>query len=112
MMTKIDLKGLDAHEIEDWAVNQGLTAYRGRQVRHWLLKRLAGSFEEMTNLPKTLRAVLKEKASITHLDRVKTLKSEDGTLKHLLRLSDGHLIESVLIPERNHYTLCISTQAG
>jgi 23S rRNA (adenine2503-C2)-methyltransferase len=53
---KTDLKGLGAHEIEQWAMGQGLDAYRGRQIRHWLFKKLAKSFEEMTTLPKDLRA--------------------------------------------------------
>jgi len=109
---KSDLKGLNAHEIEKWAVGQGLKAYQGRQIRHWLFKKLANSFEEMTNLPKPLRGLLKEKANITHLEQVKAPVSEDGTKKYLFRLSDRHFIESVLIPEEDHSTLCISSQAG
>ena len=109
---KADLKGLTTHEIEGWAAAQGLDSYRGRQIRHWLLGRLAGSFEEMTSLPKPLRALLTEKANITHLETMKSLESEDGTRKYLFRLADGNLIESVLIPERDHLTLCISSQAG
>ena len=112
MDMKTDLKGLDAQEIEAWAVSQGLEPYRGRQIRHWLFRRLVSSFEEMTELPKSLRSLLSEKASISPLEKVKTLVSEDGTQKHLFKLSDGHLIESVLIPERDHLTLCISSQAG
>ena len=109
---KADLKGLNAREIEGWAATQGLEAYRGRQIRHWMLGKLAGSFEEMTCLPKSLRALLSKKASITHLENQEILVSEDGTRKYLFRLADGHLIESVLITERDHLTLCISSQAG
>ncbi|MDY6974525.1 MAG: 23S rRNA (adenine(2503)-C(2))-methyltransferase RlmN, partial [Thermodesulfobacteriota bacterium] len=109
---KTDLKGLEAGEMEDWAVGHGLEAYRGRQIRHWLFKRLASSFEEMTDLAKTMRAFLKEKASINVLRNEKTLMSEDGTKKFLFRLHTGHLVESVLIPERGHFTLCISSQVG
>ena len=107
-----DLKALDAHEIERWVLGQGLQAYRGRQIRQWLYGRLAGSFEEMTDIPKSLRSLLQERASITPLEKVKTLVSEDRTEKYLFKLSDGNLIESVLIPERDHFTLCISSQAG
>jgi len=110
--TKTDLKGLDAHEIEDWAVSLGLEPYRGRQIRKWLFKGLAGSFDEMTNLPKSLRSLLRSKACLNPLELVKTLVSEDGTRKHLYKLADGHTIESVLIPERDHLTLCISSQVG
>jgi len=109
---RTDLKGLNAHEIEEWAISEGLEAYRGRQIRQWLFKKLANSFEEMTNLPKSLRILLGEKALITHLEEIRTQESRDGTKKYLFKLGDGHLIESVLIPERDHYTLCISSQAG
>jgi 23S rRNA (adenine2503-C2)-methyltransferase len=109
---KIDLKGLNAYEMEEWVVGLGLEAYRGRQVRNWLMKRLAGSFNEMSDLPKSLRTLLNEKADITHLEKFKTLVSKDGTKKYLFKLTDGLFIESVLIPERDHFTLCISSQAG
>ena len=111
-MEKTDLKGLGAHEIEQWAMGQGLDAYRGRQIRHWLFKKLAKSFEEMTTLPKDLRASLQEKACIGHLEKIETQESRDGTKKYLFKLEDDHFIESVLIPERDHCTLCISSQAG
>ncbi len=109
---KTDLKGLSSQEIEKWAVDQGLEAYRGRQVRHWLLGRLSATFDEMTNLPKTLRTLLTERANISHLEQIKIQSSKDGTRKYLFKLHDGHFIESVLIPERGHFTLCISSQAG
>ncbi len=109
---KTDLKGLNARETEQWAVDNGLEPYRGRQIRHWLLTRLAGSCGEMENLPKSIRELVREKTIIAPLEEVTTLTSEDGTRKYLFRLHDGHLIESVLIAERDHLTLCISSQAG
>jgi 23S rRNA (adenine2503-C2)-methyltransferase len=109
---KTDLKGLDTREIEDWASGLGLKAYRGRQIRHWLLGKLAGSFNEMSDLPKSLRTLLDKESNINHLENIKTQVSEDGTRKYLFKLSDDNLIESVLIPERDHLTLCISSQAG
>ena len=112
VMTKTDLKGLGSHEMEAWATGLGLEAYRGRQIMHWLFKRLARSFDEMTDLPKSQRAILEGKADISHLEEVKTDLSNDGTHKYLFRLFDGHFIESVLIPEKDHYTLCISSQVG
>ena len=109
---KIDLKGLDAPETEKWAVTNGLEAYRSRQIRQWIFKKFAVSFEEMTDLAKPLRATIKEKARINHLERVKTQVSKDGTEKYLFKLADGLHIESVLIPARDHLTLCISSQVG
>jgi 23S rRNA (adenine2503-C2)-methyltransferase len=109
---KADLKGLNARETEAWAESQDLKAYQGRQIRQWLFKRLADSFDEMTDLSKPLRRVLNEKVCINHLEKVKTLTSNDGTQKYLFQLYDGHFIESVLIPAEDHFTICISSQAG
>jgi 23S rRNA (adenine2503-C2)-methyltransferase len=112
MQMRIDLKGLDTQETEQWAIREGFEPFRARQIRHWLFKKLVTSFEEMTNLPKSLHGLLHEKAVITRLAHLRTQESKDGTKKYLFGLEDGHRIESVLIPERNHYTLCISSQVG
>jgi 23S rRNA (adenine2503-C2)-methyltransferase len=109
---KADLKGMSLAETEAWVEAQGLPVYRAKQVRQWLFKGLVTSFNEMTNLSKGLRAQLEEKARIDHLVEEKTQVSKDGTRKFLFKLEDGHFIETVLIPERGHFTLCISSQAG
>jgi len=109
---KADLKGMDSHETEAWARGLGLEPYRARQLRQWLFKGLVSSFEEMTNLPKRLRADLTGKASLSVLEEVRVEVSRDGTRKYLFKIADGHLIESVLIPEGGHFTLCVSSQAG
>jgi 23S rRNA (adenine2503-C2)-methyltransferase len=109
---KTDLKDLDASEMEVWAAEQGLESYRARQIRQWLLGKKVSSFQEMTNLPKSLRDRLEDTADITPLEQVRSFTSEDGTRKLLFRLRDHLLIESVLIPERDHLTLCVSSQAG
>lgn len=109
---KVDLKSMDGREIEDWAKGQGLEPYRGRQIRHWMFKRLVSSFEEMTDLPKDLRKTLEQEAVINTLDIIGTELSRDGTKKCLFQTEDTHRIETVLIPERDHYTLCVSSQAG
>jgi 23S rRNA (adenine2503-C2)-methyltransferase len=109
---KTDLKGLDTQETEEWVKELGLEKYRAGQIRQWIFSGLAGSFDEMTNISTPVRELLKEKASISHLEPVRVQVSEDGTKKFLLRLHDGELIESVLIPEKDHYTICISSQAG
>ncbi|NTV32279.1 MAG: 23S rRNA (adenine(2503)-C(2))-methyltransferase RlmN [Deltaproteobacteria bacterium] len=109
---KADLKGMSLAETEAWVEAQGLPAYRAKQLRQWLFKGLVTSFKEMTNISKGLRAQLEEKARITHLVQQKTQVSKDRTTKFLFKLDDGHFIETVLIPERGHFTLCISSQAG
>ncbi len=107
-----DLKGLTGSETEQWCESLGMPAYRGRQIRQWLFKKLALSFDEMTSLPKDLRRELARHSLAGRLERCETRVSEDGTEKVLFRLTEGHSIESVLIPEREHFTLCISSQAG
>ncbi len=109
---KTDLKSLSASETTEWVKALGLETYRANQIRQWLFKRMAISFDEMTNISVSIREILKEKAFITSIEKVKTLISEDTTEKYLFRLHDGNLIESVLIPEKDHLTLCISSQAG
>jgi len=107
-----DLKGFDEGEMEQWTLGLGLAPYRGRQVRSWLFRKLAGSFEEMTDLPLPLRSQLSREANVHHLSLVHRQDSSDGTRKYLFALHDGYGIESVLIPERDHLTICISSQAG
>ena len=87
-------------------------AYRVRQVLAWLHEKLAFSFDEMTDLPKGEREALAEAFSLTAPATAKLSRSTDGTTKHLWRLADGELIESVLIPTSQRLTLCISSQAG
>lgn len=109
---KVDLKGMSLAEMEAWVKEEGLPAYRARQVRHWVFNARVRHFEEMSNLPKSLRAQLARKARINHLEEIKREVSRDGTTKYLFKLEDGHTIETVLIPERGHFTLCVSSQAG
>lgn len=108
----IDIKGLDLQETRDWMEAIGFQQYRAAQIRHWIFKGLAGSFEEMTDISKEMRRKLKQGALLKVLEEADVQVSLDGTRKHLFRLQDGHFIETVLIPERGHFTLCISTQAG
>jgi 23S rRNA (adenine2503-C2)-methyltransferase len=108
----VDLKGLSSSETEAWCEFLGLPPYRGRQVRQWLFKKLTASFDEMTSLSKDLRETLKLKARVDLITPIKTQVSRDGTQKILFLLDDGLSIESVLIPEKDHLTLCISSQAG
>ncbi|MFC1884639.1 23S rRNA (adenine(2503)-C(2))-methyltransferase RlmN, partial [Thermodesulfobacteriota bacterium] len=109
---KTSLTGLDAGETEKWLAQLGFETFRACQIRQWIFKKFVNSFRDMTNLPKSLRNLLTEKASISQLEITKKQVSKDGTEKFLFELNDGNLIESVLIPERDHATLCISSQVG
>jgi len=111
----LDIKSLDRKELESWIQKKGFEPYRGRQIWHWILKKAVSSFEQMSDLPKRLRNLLKEEAELNPLELVRVLESkEDHTKKYLFRLKDGYYIESVLIPEleKGYFTLCISSQVG
>ncbi len=109
---KVDLKALNQSETEAFVEELGLEPYRVQQIRQWIFKGLVTGFHEMTNIGKQVRARLEENACLTNLSVLETEVSRDRTTKFLFRLRDDYTIESVLIPERGHFTLCISSQAG
>ena len=111
-MKKIDFKNLDLAETKACVEKIGLPTYRAEQIRQWIFGYNATSFEEMTNISKEVRNYLDSYFIISELKIIKIAISLDGTKKVLFKLEDGNKIESVLIPEKNHYTACISSQVG
>lgn len=109
---KINLKSLTEAELGAFMAEQGQPPYRTAQLMQWMYERGATSIDEITVLSKTMRARLNELAYIGGLELRDTLKSEDGTMKLLFSLEDGFSMESVLIPEGERLTLCISSQVG
>ena len=96
----------------------GQPAYRAVQIFEWLHQRFpnadgeAFSFAEMSNLPKDLRAALEKCCNISPMDIKEELRAKDGTVKFLLTMGDGLLIESVLMEYAHGHSVCVSTQAG
>ena len=111
-MPREDIKDLNIDELTAWLADQGEPAYRAAQIRRWLYQGQADGFGEMTNLSKRLRAALEERFANRRLKVAATETSVDGSRKYLFELADGSRMESVLIPERDHDTLCISSQVG
>jgi len=111
-MIKVDLKDLDLNETKAYVEKIGLEAYRAEQIRQWIFDHKSTSFDGMTNISKEVRNYLTLNTIITKLKIAKTDISLDGTKKVLFELEDGNRIESVLIPEGNHFTVCISSQVG
>ncbi len=111
-MSKVDLKNYDLAELESFIAGSGKEKYRARQIFKWLYQKGAVSLEEMTNLSKDLRKELGERAFISSLEPEAVERSSDGTAKYLFRLADGNAVESVLIPDEDRTTLCISSQVG
>ena len=90
----------------------GLPEYRARQVWKWLFEKRAGDFDDMTDLPKSLRTLLTEHFQLWTSTVAHRQVAADGTEKLLLQLADGQQIECVLIREGKRRTICISTQVG
>jgi 23S rRNA (adenine2503-C2)-methyltransferase len=113
--TKILLPNLldfTLEEMEEFISSSGKEKYRARQIMKWLHQSGSLSFDDMTTLSRDFRQKLAAIARIQRPEIVKILTSQDGTKKALLRLEDGLCIESVLIPGKSHWTICLSTQAG
>jgi 23S rRNA (adenine2503-C2)-methyltransferase len=109
---QIDLKNLTLGELESLVISLGEKPYRARQILNWLYQNPVSSVEEMTNLPKTLRTKIESVSYLSTLTTTTVKTAPDGTRKFLFTLQDGNKIESVLIPEKKHLTICISTQVG
>ena len=110
---KSDIKSLPLPLLEEELAQFGEKPYRARQLYQWMHGKLARSFEEMTNLPKTLRTRLAQQYQYTALTPIQIQESKlDGTRKYLFRLSDDNLIESVWMKYRHGNSVCISSQAG
>lgn len=109
---KKDIRALSKEELRDFFVNNGDKAFRGNQVYEWLWTKGAHSFEDMTNVSKATRAILEAHFVINHIKVDTMQRSEDGTVKNAVRLHDGLVVESVLIPTETRTTACVSSQVG
>jgi 23S rRNA (adenine2503-C2)-methyltransferase len=107
-----DLRDLSLSGLQRLLAGMGEKPFRAQQLRAWLYRRGARRLQDMSDLSQGLRARLSQAASLRWLEPVQILKSGDGTQKLLYRLDDGRYIESALIAEEDHHTLCVSTQAG
>lgn len=112
-MEKADILTMYPDELSALCGELGEKTFRAKQIYGWLHEKHAGSFEQMTNLPKTLRESLAERCFIPGIEAVKVLTSGiDGTQKFLFRLQDGNVIESVLMRYSYGLSVCISSQVG
>ncbi len=99
-------------EFPDLAVQAGGKPFHGRIMRRWIYKGGLTSFDEITDLPQSLRKSLAERYVLNRLTSLEVQKSADGTEKAAFSLHDGNIVETVLIPDRNRKTVCISSQVG
>jgi len=103
---------LSTQELAEWLKTQGHPAFRTQQVRRWLIQRRINSFEQMSDLPVTLRRQLSEQFRFCSFETVGHQIAGDRTEKLLLRLHDSELVECVLMRDPDRRTVCISTQVG
>lgn len=108
---RVVLGGSTLAELEKLCQFLGEPRYRAKQIYRWIYSDGVTSVEEMTNLPKRLRQNLAS-YDVLPVSTVLVRQSVDGTRKYLFRLRDGQLIETVMIPEEDRITVCVSTQVG
>ncbi len=99
-------------ELDEFVRAFGEPSYRTRQLLEWIYKKHVISFDEMTNVPQKWRTALQEGTHLNPFASFSVQISADGTRKYLFELLDGMFIESVCIPMKGHFTVCISTQVG
>ena len=109
---KKDIRSLTKEQLRDFFTNNGQQAFRGNQVYEWLWSKGAHRFEGMTNISKETRAMLESSFVINHIKVDQMQRSSDGTVKNAVRLHDGLVVESVLIPTETRTTACVSSQVG
>ena len=109
---KTDIKEFTRDELILWLKHKDIKSYRANQILKWIYLRQADTFDVMTDVKKEIRKQLSQHFYIHRLEKARVETSQDGSKKYLFKLSDGKYVESVLIPEKDYYTLCISSQVG
>ncbi len=109
---KQDIRALSQEQLRAFFVSNGDKAFRGNQVYEWLWSKNAHRFEDMTNVSKETRTMLEAHFVINHIQVDTMQRSSDGTVKNAVRLHDGLVVESVLIPTETRTTACVSSQVG
>ena len=109
---KKDIRALTKDQLRAFFQSQGDKAFRGNQVYEWLWQKAAHTFDDMTNLSKETRQMLEDHFVINHIKVDAMQRSSDGTVKNAVKLHDGLIVESVLIPTATRSTACVSSQVG
>jgi len=109
---RVNLVGASRAELAALLHDLDPRPYRTHQLYAWLTRRLAAGLDDMTDLPRALRAALAERAVVADPEIVDVRRGPDGTVKYALAYPDGPLVEAVAMPMEGHTTLCLSSQAG
>jgi 23S rRNA (adenine2503-C2)-methyltransferase len=111
-MSSTNLLDLAPAEMEELAESLGASPYRGRQLSSWIFTKGVVDFGAMSDLPREFRAALAESVRIELPEVERRTPSQDGSHKLVLRYPDGARVQSVLMPDGDRLTLCVSTQVG
>ena len=111
-MPRVNLLDLLPSEIEDLVESLGAPRYRGRQLAGWIFQKGVTDLDAMSDLPRDLRQRLAEQVAVELPEVERATPSQDGSQKLVLRLADGSRVQSVLMPDDDRLTLCVSTQVG
>ncbi len=112
VVEKKNIRNLSVEELKKFLIAAGEPGFRAKQVSDWLWMKSARDFDEMSNLPKALREKLKEQFAVNAATVHQSQYSSDKTIKNTFKLSDGNIIEGVLIPAPDRMTACVSSQVG
>lgn len=111
-MAKPDLRSMTTDELQVVVCELGEPKFRAKQIFEWLHKKNVNTFDEMTNISKSMREKLAEKYKISNLKIVEKKESKDGTVKYLFALDNDNIIESVFMRYSFGNAVCVSSQAG
>ena len=111
-MLRENIKNYNLEDLQEVVENLGEKKYRAEQIFNWIYKENVTSFDEMVNLPLSLREKLKENFDLHIFKIIAKQESKDGTKKYLFDVLDGNAIESVLMEYKHGYTICVSSQIG
>lgn len=109
---KTDIRKLTLEQLTDFFVQQGDKKFRAKQVYDWLWNKSLKNFDDMSNISKETREMLKANFIINHIHVDLMQHSNDGTIKNAVKLYDSKIVESVLIPTSKRITACVSSQVG
>lgn len=111
MTTASPLLGQSLETLTDWMVAQGQPAYRGKQLHQWIYQQGVRSLQDITVFPKAWRQQV-DGVSVGRSEIYHRTEARDGTVKYLLKLTDGQIIEAVGMPSAKRLTVCVSSQVG
>lgn len=106
------LLGMTLPQLREVVLSLNMPSFTAGQIASWLYKKKAGTIDEMTDLSKKNRELLKQSYRVGRAEPIQAMRSVDGTVKYLFEVGSNQAVEAVYIPDRDRATLCVSSQAG